>query len=364
MKHSLGILAVLLWSSVQIFAQTDWYNPFGKEEIPVQGRCWNEEIGAKYHRLPDRAEKVVRKALWDLSCQSAGLYIKFKTNASKIQVKYTVTSGFSMPHMPATGVSGVDLYMKDADGQALWCAGKYSFGDTVRYTYDNLTYPRQSDKGNEFCLYLPLYNGVNLMEIGVPAGSHFEFAAPSKKKPVVIYGTSIAQGACASRPGMAWTNILQRKLDFPVVNLGFSGNGQLEEEFFRLLAETDASLFVIDCMPNMTEDDRVGLIADRMAKGIRILREKSQAPILLVEHDGYMGYRVSDAERSRFEKTNEQLRLCYQELKQKVDGLYYMTFEELGLSMDSQVDGVHATDLGMSQYAEAYSRKIAKILFP
>lgn len=98
-----------------------------------------------------------------------------------------------MPHMPATGVSGVDLYMKDADGQALWCAGKYSFGDTVRYTYDNLTYRRQSDKGNEFCLYLPLYNGVNLMEIGVPAGSHFEFAAPSKKKPVVIYGTSIAQ---------------------------------------------------------------------------------------------------------------------------------------------------------------------------
>lgn len=149
-----------------------------------------------------------------------------------------------------------------------------------------------------------------------------------------------------------------------MVNLGFSGNGRLEEEFFRLLAETDASLFVIDCMPNMTEDDRVGLIADRMAKGIRILREKSQAPILLVEHDGYMGYRVSDAARSRFEKTNEQLRLCYQELKQKVDGLYYMTFEELGLSMDSQVDGVHATDLGMSQYAEAYSRKIAKILFP
>lgn len=94
MKYSLGILAVLLWSSVQIFAQTDWYNPFGKGEIPVQGRCWNEEIGAKYHRLPDRAEKVVRKALWDLSCQSAGLYIKFTTNASKIQVKYTVTSGF------------------------------------------------------------------------------------------------------------------------------------------------------------------------------------------------------------------------------------------------------------------------------
>ena len=32
--------------------------------------------------------------------------------------------------------------------------------------------------------------------------------------------------------------------------------------------------------------------------------------------------------------------------------------------MDSQVDGVHATDLGMQQYADAYYTKIAGILFP
>ena len=39
-------------------------------------------------------------------------------------------------------------------------------------------------------------------------------------------------------------------------------------------------------------------------------------------------------------------------------------FSKLALSMDSQVDGVHATDLGMQQYADAYYKKITGILFP
>lgn len=313
--------------------------------------------------MPQRAEQLVRKPVWDLSLQTAGLYVKFYTNASQIQVKYQVTGGFSMPHMPATGVSGVDLYTMDCNGQQYWCAANYQFGDTVRYTYNDLTYRNTHDKGNEFTLYLPLYNGVKSLQIGVPEGSRFDFVCPSAEKPVVIYGTSIAQGACASRPGMAWTNILQRKLDMPVVNLGFSGNGQLDEGFFKLLSEVDAAMYVIDCMPNMT-NDRTELIRPRLEKGIRILRSKSKAPILLVEHDGYMGFYSSDKKGEEFRKTNEQLRAVYESMKDEAGNLHYITFDELALSMDSQVDGVHATDLGMQQYADAYYKKISGILFP
>ena len=57
-------------------------------------------------------------------------------------------------------------------------------------------------------------------------------------------------------------------------------------------------------MPNMT-NDRVGLIRPRLEKGIRILRSKSKAPILLVEHDGYMGFYASDKKGKEFRKTNE-----------------------------------------------------------
>lgn len=360
----LAVWAACFWGQVYgLSAQTVWHNPAVDSLLPIQGRCWNREIGGRYQRLPQRAFSEVRKPVWDLSLQTAGLYIKFYTNATSVQVKYQVTGGFSMPHMPATGVSGVDLYTMDCDGRQYWCSGNYQFGDTIFYTYKNLTYRNTHDLGNEYTLYLPLYNGVKSLQIGVPEGCRFDFVRPSGEKPVVVYGTSIAQGACASRPGMAWTNILQRKLDIPVVNLGFSGNGQLDEGFFRLLSEIDAAMYVIDCMPNMT-NDRVALIRSRLEKGISILRSKSQAPILLVEHDGYMGYFASDKRLMDFKQPNEQLRAVYESLKDKIKGLYYLTFEELGLSMDSQVDGVHATDLGMQQYADAYIRKISDILFP
>lgn len=366
MNTTLKIAGVAAWffgQSLVLPAQTAWYNPVADSLLPVQGRAWNAEIGKVYQRLPQRAQQLVRKPVWDLSLQTAGLYVKFYTNAPQIQVKYQVTGGFSMPHMPATGVSGVDLYTMDCNGQQYWCAGNYQFGDTVRYTYHDLTYRNTHDKGNEFTLYLPLYNGMKSLQIGVPEGSRFDFVRPSAEKPVVIYGTSIAQGACASRPGMAWTNILQRQLDMPVVNLGFSGNGQLDEDFFKLLSEVDAAMYVIDCMPNMT-NDRAALIRPRLEKGIRLLRSKSKAPILLVEHDGYMGFYASDKKGEDFRKTNEELRAVYESMKDEAGGLYYLTFDELGLSMDSQVDGVHATDLGMQQYADAYYRKITDILFP
>lgn len=358
-----GMTFLLAGHVLGLSAQTSWYNPAADSLLPVQGRYWNQEIGSAYQRLPQRAKATVRPPVWGLSQQTAGLYVKFYTNAPSIQVKYQVTGGFSMPHMPSTGVSGVDLYTTDSEGRQFWCQGNYQFGDTVRYNYQNLTYRNNHDKGSEFTLFLPLYNGVKSLQIGVPEGSRFDFLRPSAEKPVVIYGTSIAQGACASRPGMAWTNILQRRLDMPVINLGFSGNGQLDEAFFELLAEIDAALFVIDCMPNMT-GDRTSLIGPRMKKGLQLLRAKSKAPILLVEHDGYMGYFTSDQRGDDFKRTNVELRKVYDEMKEEIGNLHYLTFEELGLSMDSQVDGVHATDLGMQQYADAYYPKIVSLLFP
>lgn len=353
---------LLLCSFLGLGAQTRWHSPMNDSLPFIEGRAWNRETGTLYHRLPSRVRDSVRADVWNLACQTAGMYVRFRTNAPTIEVKYKATGGYSMPHMPSTGVSGVDLYMTDSQGRCTWCKGRYSFADSVRYVYSGITYRNYHGRGNEFCLYLPLYNGVEDLQIGVPEGAGFEFITPTAELPIVVYGTSIAQGACASRPGMAWTNIVQRTLDAPVVNLGFSGNGRLEEELFRLMASVDARMFVIDCMPNMTEDDRVPLIRERLRRGVELLRGASQAPILLVEHDGYQGQASADAERQRYEPTGKELRAAYEELSQQYPGLHYMTTAEIGLCMDAQVDGVHPTDLGMTQYAEAYVRKIRSIL--
>ncbi len=157
--------------------------------------------------------------------------------------------------MPATGVSGIDLYSKTIDGKWLWAAGKFSFKDTITYHFTNLLPNDQHVNNREYTLYLPLYNSVKWMEITVPKAALFKSLPVRKDNPIVVYGTSIAQGACASRPGLAWTNILGRKLDRPVINLAFSGNGKLEKELIELLSEIDASLYVLDCLPNLTSPE-------------------------------------------------------------------------------------------------------------
>ena len=68
----------------------------------------------------------------------------------------------------------------------------------------------------EYKLFLPLYDGVTKLEIGIDSNASIKKATPNTLKPIVFYGTSITQGGCASRPGMAHTNIISRKLDVTV----------------------------------------------------------------------------------------------------------------------------------------------------
>ena len=267
-----------------------------------------------------------------------------------------------MPHMPSTGVSGVDMYATDIDGERHWCSARYAFRDTVTYTYNKLSYGQSAAQGFEYELYLPLYNNVKWLEVGVPEGHKLQFIPASQEKPIVLYGTSIAQGACASRPGMAFGNIIGRKLEHPVVNLGFSGNGQMEPEVFDLLAEIDAQLFILDNMPNMG-GDRLPKIYERTINGVHKIREKTNAPILFVEHYTNSHIGTSIEEESGYKKNNLELRKAYRTLKEEgVQNLHFLSEEELGLTQDCSVEGWHPNDLGMQVYADAYVPKIKEIL--
>ena len=224
-----------------------WHDP-SHTLTQLEGQGWSN-LG--YYRLPEKAKSMVREPVWKLSRNAAGLSILFATNADDITVEYTLKGGYGMNHMPPTGVSGVDLYVKDKE-RWLWCRGRFQFKDTVRYRFkiDAL-----SKKVKEYQLFLPLYNTIEHLRIGISEQSTFNFLPKSNQRPIVVYGTSIAQGACASRPGMAWTSILSRKLDQPVVNLGFSGNGRLEPDVISFLTEIDASIFVLDCLPNLSPNE-------------------------------------------------------------------------------------------------------------
>lgn len=164
-----------------------WWDPSTSEFPVVEGQAWSKDLQNPYDRLPVRAQKTVREDVWKLSHNSAGLMLRFKSNSNEIVVRYTVTGSRAMHHMPATGVSGVDLYAVNADGKWLWCAGRYSMGDTIAYRFRGLE-PNDTyhEKGREYRLYLPLYNSVQWMQIGVPASASFNPLPVRKEKPIVF----------------------------------------------------------------------------------------------------------------------------------------------------------------------------------
>jgi len=347
--------------------QTKWWNPANSKFPVVEGQAWPADVKSFYDRLPSKAEKSVRPEVWSLSKNSSGLVIRFRTNAGKISVRYTVDGKLSMPHMPSTGVSGLDLYAKSSDGQWLWSAGKYSFNDTIVYQFNNIdTTDPYHDRGREYRLYLPLYNSVTWLEIGVADGASFEPLPLRLEYPIVVYGTSIAQGGCASRPGMAWPSIVGRTFDRPVINLAFSGNGRLEKEMTDLLCEINAGLYILDCLPNLVnqKDYPPEEVIRRTTLTIRQLRESHpHVPIILTDHAGYTDGSVNPVRRKDFLVANEASHQAFAELKSEgFQNIYLLTREEINLSMDAMVDGTHPSDLGMQQYALAYEKLIRTIL--
>lgn len=371
MKRILPVFlgALMLGSGViaQISDRIAWWNPATFGSPVIEGQAWPDEVKNLYDRLPARAEKSVRPDVWGLSHNTAGLIIRFRTNAVKISVRYMVGGKLNMFHMPTTGVSGLDLYAKNSDGAWLWSAGRYSFGDTIVCQFNNID-PKDEhhDKGREYRLYLPLYNSVHWMEIGVPDDALFSPLPIRLEKPVVVYGTSIAQGACASRPGMAWTAILGRNLDRPVINLGFSGNGRLEKELTALMAEVEAELYVLDCLPNLDNQESFPkeAVIGRIIETVRQLRKsRPHIPILLADHAGYTDGSLNPTRRMACQEVNKFQMEAFAMLKSEgVTDIYLLPSGEIDLTLDAMVDGTHPSDLGMQQYAAAYEKLIRVIL--
>jgi hypothetical protein len=315
----------------------------------LEGKGW-QNTESYYDRLPATAKDKVQAPVWDLSHDSAGMCLRFMTEATSIRIRWTLRKeNLALPHMPATGVSGIDLYMRTDNG-------RWTFVKNGRPSSRSNEASFRVTPGTECMLYLPLYNGVESLQIGVHKDKTMSrpTESPGKQnKPIVFYGTSITQGGCASRPGMACTAIVRRQLDVPVINLGFSGNGKMEPEMAELLAELAPAVYVLDCLPNMQPvevSERVGPFVKKL-RGVR-----PSTPILLVE----------DSSVSNTTPTGKGtiLRRIYEDLKAEgIRDLHFLSNRDmLGTDGDGTVDGSHPNDIGMMRQATVFSESLATIL--
>ncbi len=326
----------------EVAGDTDWYDAV---EIGVHAKGWSE-TPTPYTRLPVKAKATVPNPVWSLSHHSAGLFVRFRTDANLIKASHTVTSQhLAMPHMTAVGTSGLDLYAYDPQQSQWRWAG---FSKPTAPCYTNTILDGISKQMRDYTLYLPLYNGTKSLKIGVPVGSSFERITPPTAKPIVYYGTSIAHGCSASRPGMAYTAILGRRLNRTIINLGFSGNGKMELELADLLAEIDASLYVLDCVPNMSEQ----LVKERAEPFVRRLRAaRPDTPIIMVNGRPMANSWIKpDHNKGKANAYHAAYRKLWDS---GITSLFYISGDNIfGDDDEGTIDRSHPTDLGMWRQAE------------
>ncbi len=333
---------------------------FGREHFLIEGTAIADSLKeSPYDRLPISYKEKVREPVWDLSKASAGITVRFHSNSTSINLKWTVLNDLDMPHMASTGIKGIDLYTKYNN--------KWRYVTTAGAlvglkTYQNKSIPadsineyelikNMSSDFREYKLFLPLYDGVTKLEVGIDSTASIEKASPSAVKPIVFYGTSITQGGCASRPGMAHTNIISRKLDVDCINYGFSGNGRMETPIVELISEIDAHFYVIECMQNMNSEQ----VSERVRPLVDMIRSNHPyTPIVLVENMMYTMAFLDQTIKTRLIQENAALKNEYDKIiKSGIPNIFYIKDnKDFLLDNEGTVDGVHLTDLGFLRYAD------------
>ena len=320
---------------------------YGKESFSIEGTGVTEiEKESPYDRLPAAYKDKVRKPVWDLSKNSAGISIRFNSNSSAIKVKWALLNDTKMNHMAETGIKGIDLYCKL---NGVWTY--VNTGRPIAKENESSLITGLSRVEREYKLYLPLYDGTTKVEVGVDEGSTMNKPNPSNKLPIVFYGPSILQGGCASRPGMVFTSIISRKMDVDCINFGFSGNGKMDPPLAELISGIKASFYVIDCLPNMTAKE----VSDSVMPLAKVIRAKNpNTPIVFVENVPYTRAVFQSSLNKSMNEKNEALKVEFNKLvKQGMKNLIYISAAgSIGTDNEGTVDGTHLTDLGFLRYAD------------
>lgn len=340
------------------------------QNLRIINHAFAGETERTYARLPRYVKDSIPEGreLWDRQQCSSGIGVRFATNSTRIGSKYTLYWDTHMIHMADTGLKGTDLYI--LEGDSVW-----------RHVNTNRPYVKKDENGNktklvestyvsnldgkmhEYVIYFPLYDGIEDFSVKVDSGAVITKGSPeviNANRRIVAYGTSILQGGCASRTGMAATNIIGRELNCEVVNLGFSGEGKQDTYVARAMATIpDVDVFLLDPVPNCTEM-MCDTLTYNFVKTLRALRP--DVPIVMLEGPIYPYARYDSFFGKYLPKKNDAFRRNYERLKaENPNNLYYVTSEGLdGPEDDGTVDGIHLTDLGFLHYAN----KMIPILRP
>jgi GDSL-like lipase/acylhydrolase family protein/SGNH-like hydrolase/esterase family protein len=323
-------------------------------KFDVHGAPWLAENNGELIRLPLRLKDQLPPAVWNLGQSPSGLRIRFRTDSTRLAIKLAYPSPPNMTNMHAFGQTGVDLYINGVYRSTAIAPKDAADDKPIEHVFFE-NFPRQD---RELTLYLPLYKAVKVLGLGLDDDAKIAKARRfAVAKPVVFYGTSITQGGCASRSGMSYQSILARQLNLDFINLGFSGNGKGEPVVAGMVAEIDASAFVMDFSQNNPTVESLRAVYEPFLATLRA--KHPETPIVAITPIAssretprldQMRQHIREVVNARIAKGDRKLTL--------VEGATLLGPDRL----DGVVDGVHPNDLGFQWMADGLAPHIARIL--
>ncbi len=322
----------------------------------IEGTTFPDSVKENsFDRIPYSYKEKVRPVIWSLSKASAGISIRFFTNSSSVGVKWELLNDTKMSHMTETGIKGIDLYCRTGN--------QWQFVNTAKpagkANWFMLVNNMKSEM-REFKMYLPLYDGIVKLEIGIDSLAQIVKPSSNDQKPLVFYGTSITQGCSASRPGMVHTNIISRKLNVDCINFGFNGNGKMEKPVAEIMSRIEASCYIIDGVANMSPDE----IRQNTAGLVETIRESHpKTPVVFIECLLFEKAFFDDSTRIVVNNKNSALKAEFEKLAGRgFTDIFYITNDNaIGDDHEATVDGVHFTDLGYMRYSDFIISKLAEL---
>ncbi|HEU4608343.1 MAG TPA: SGNH/GDSL hydrolase family protein [Chitinophagaceae bacterium] len=346
-------LLLVLSLSLNSIAQKAKFVYTSAGELNVIGRIMPVKSG--YHRLDTSAYPDIPAVVKRLLTNSAGMAIVFRTNSTAISAKWCVSAAAQLSNLTPIANKGMDLYIKHN--------GKWQFAGVARPNKQCSEYVMASnmDSSMKECLvYLPLYDEVMNPQIGVEEGAAITPMDNPFRRKILIYGSSILQGASASRPGLAYPARLSRNMGLYFLNLGLSGSAKMEKTVADMVNDVEADAYILDCVPNSSPEQ----INERTAYLVRSISQRHPGkPIVIMQSIIREGGYFNQVVGRRVKEQNENIAIQYEALKKAgVKDLYFIKADKmLGSDHEGSVDGIHPNDLGFDRMIQEIEPALRKI---
>jgi lysophospholipase L1-like esterase len=286
---------------------------------------------------------------------SAGLAVCFTTNSSIITAKWCVNKPVTYPNLTPIAAKGLDLYVQQNS--------KWQYSGVGRPDKDCNTGALVENMGNtekNFMVYLPIYAELSSLEIGIDSGSYIKPRRENKKR-ILVYGSSITEGAAASRPGLAYPAVLSRRLGYDFINAGVSGSAKMEPEVIAMLNDVQADAYILDCIPNSSDV----VVKQRALNMIKAIQTKHPGKVIIMLNSIVREQSFVDAKVGAMVKAQNMAidSIARNLINNHTKDFYYIdTNGFLGTDHEGSTDGIHPNDLGSFRFVEKLQPIIEPIL--